>query len=526
MKKVKQLLSVLAALVLVVGLSFSNVFAVEPSANPDKGDGSITVSNAIEDKTYSIYRILDLESKSADGEAFSYVAAKAWENFFLQTDVNDVLVKIDDQRTQGAGKIYVTFTGTEEKQKENAAKLAALAKDYAVKERINPVASGKPTAKIVEGKTVYSITFENLKNGYYLVDTTTGTICGLTATENNKIALEKNTPPTVDKQVQEDSKVDEKDPNAGWDKKNDADLDQTVNYKTTIKAYPGAENYILHDTMNNLTFDTNSVVVKAGTKVLTLDTDYSVKTTGFAEDHNCTFEVIFTKDYLDSIDAETDIVVTYSATVDSNAAIVDPENVNSTKLTYGENSSHETEPSTTTTYVWKFDILKYNQKDEKLAGAKFVIQNKENKYLQFEEVTVDNQKVYRYTGTTDVEANATKLVSNSDDELFIIGLDADVYTVTETDAPAGYNKLAMPFTVTIKSTLDAEDSTKLTYTVTPTGNDNVSKGDGDTVKVLNTTGSQLPETGGMGTTYLYVIGGLLVAGSTVLMIARKRMSAE
>ena len=46
-----------------------------------------------------------------------------------------------------------------------------------------------------------------------------------------------------------------------------------------------------------------------------------------------------------------------------------------------------------------------------------------------------------------------------------------------------------------------------------------------TAKVENKSGSELPETGGMGTTIFYVLGSILVLGAAVLLITKKRMNA-
>ncbi|MDO4357256.1 MAG: LPXTG cell wall anchor domain-containing protein, partial [Clostridia bacterium] len=47
----------------------------------------------------------------------------------------------------------------------------------------------------------------------------------------------------------------------------------------------------------------------------------------------------------------------------------------------------------------------------------------------------------------------------------------------------------------------------------------------DEVKVLNQTGAELPSTGGMGTTLLYAVGGILVLVAVVLLVAKKRAGA-
>ena len=44
--------------------------------------------------------------------------------------------------------------------------------------------------------------------------------------------------------------------------------------------------------------------------------------------------------------------------------------------------------------------------------------------------------------------------------------------------------------------------------------------------VVNKTGTELPSTGGMGTTLFYVLGGILVAVAVVLLVTKKRMASN
>ena len=106
----------------------------------------------------------------------------------------------------------------------------------------------------------------------------------------------------------------------------------------------------------------------------------------------------------------------------------------------------------------------------------------------------------------------TAITTDATGKFTIKGLDADTYYLTETAAPAGYNKLADPVTIFI-----GEDGVVNATDDNPNG---VTE-----VKVLNQSGSELPSTGGMGTTVFYVVGGILVVGAIVLLVARKRMAA-
>ncbi len=53
-------------------------------------------------------------------------------------------------------------------------------------------------------------------------------------------------------------------------------------------------------------------------------------------------------------------------------------------------------------------------------------------------------------------------------------------------------------------------------------------GDGGTIstEIVNNTGFQMPETGGIGTTIFYIVGGILAAGAVILLITKRRMRVE
>ena len=104
------------------------------------------------------------------------------------------------------------------------------------------------------------------------------------------------------------------------------------------------------------------------------------------------------------------------------------------------------------------------------------------------------------------------LTTNTQGKIEIDGLDADTYYLREVEAPKGYNKLTEDEEVKIQP-MASEDGKSLTLTSL-------------TVKVNNQSGSELPSTGGMGTTIFYVVGSILLVGAAVLLITKKRMSVE
>lgn len=96
-------------------------------------------------------------------------------------------------------------------------------------------------------------------------------------------------------------------------------------------------------------------------------------------------------------------------------------------------------------------------------------------------------------------------------------MDADTtYYLEKTVAPTGYNKLTDRTAVNIEK----ENLIAAVETI-----ENVLTYKEGSVQVINQTGSVLPGTGGMGTTILYVIGGVLVLGAVVLLVTRKRMNS-
>ena len=119
------------------------------------------------------------------------------------------------------------------------------------------------------------------------------------------------------------------------------------------------------------------------------------------------------------------------------------------------------------------------------------------------------------------DTNTTNTIVVKDGQAVVEGLDSDSatkYYLEETKAPAGYNKLDGRFEITM-------DSGNLVAQISHDrqAGDNTWTSGG--VHVVNKTGSELPSTGGMGTTVLYVAGGVLVAGAAVAFAAKKRMGS-
>ncbi len=481
MKQVRKLASVLLALVMALALT-ATAFA-------EGETGSITINDAVKDQTYTIYQILDLESYNTSTNAYSYKATTAWNTFINSDAIKGTYVEVDAQG-------YVTW-----KDGADVAAFAKAAQKYAKDNSTTITNQGSVTA------TTTTVSFSGLNLGYYLVDTTLGTLCSLDTTNPNVVMQEKNEAPTNVKTVEEDS-------TGNYGEKNDADIGQTVNFKSTITAQAGAENYVFHDTMSaGLTYTGVTGITLNGTAVDA--SNYTVVTEGLTD--GCTFEVRFTQAFCDTLKANDQIVISYTATLNEKAVIAGAGNPNTSKLSYGDkgDESHTpsgtTPPSTTTTYTWDVDVFKYTMNGETetaLAGAKFTLSKNADGSNPIALVSEGNN-VYRVAKTGET-GTVTEITTDTTGKFTIKGLDADTYYLTETAAPAGYNKLAGPVTIVI-----GENGVVNGTTEAPQGVDEV--------KVLNQTGAQLPATGGIGTTLFYVVGGVLVVGAAVLLVTKKRM---
>ena len=485
MKHAKKFASLLLALVMAFALATTAFAAQEGTLT----GGSITINDAVPGQTYKAYQILYLESYDTTSNAYAYKANTAWETW-LRTQPS--FVSFDAQG-------YVTWV--------TGADVAAFAKLAQVE-----AAKMAADATVTAPADSTTVSFTELKLGYYLVDTTLGTLCSLNTTKPSVVMEEKNEVPVPEKTVKEDS-------NDNYGESNTAQIGDTVEFKTVIHAKKGAQNYKLHDQMEaGLTLNQNSITVKVGETALTKDTDYTVAFNVACKDKNgddatCDFEITFTQTYLDRITTNTDIVVTYTAVLNENAEIADATNDNETMLDYGDNSHSEWDVTTTKTFM--FDIIKTDSSKKVLNGAKFELYDAQTEGNKIALVKVSNG-VYRVATATEKIAEGFTSAVIEAGKATVKGLDANtIYWLEETEAPAGYNKLASRVRVEIE---EANLTTTMNGDTWATGNGGV--------QITNQAGTELPSTGGMGTTIFYVLGSILAVGAIVLLVTKKRMNAS
>ena len=481
MKHAKKFASLLLALVMVFAMSVT-AFAA--------GTNTITVKNAVSGQKYELYKILDL-SVNENKTAYSYTVNSTWADFFKSPDgKGSTYVDIDAQG-------YVTW--------KDSTDVAAFAKDA------ETFAKGQTALNTITASADGNIIFNNLEAGYYLVTSTLGTkaTVGTTPGDPNPEIKEKNEVPTNVKTVEEDSK-------GTYGSTNDADIGQTVNFKSTITAQPGAENYVFEDTMSaGLTYKNDAKVYTDEAMTTELAAaNYTVRNN---PGDGKTFTITFAQSYLDTIAAETKLYVKYSATLNEGAVVGLPGNENKSTLKYGDSTNTKSTPdSETITYTWDLDILKYGNGDKEkvLENAQFVLLNND----KTKAAAVANGKLTGWTTVPAAGENGTitwpadtVLTTNARGKIEIDGLDADTYYLREIKAPAGYNTLKQDAPVVITGATKAEDSDSLTYTT-------------KVAEINNQSGTELPSTGGMGTTIFYVLGSVLVIGAVVLLVTKKRMS--
>ncbi len=502
MKHTRQIFALLLALVLTLGLC-ATAFADE--AKP----GSITISNPAQGKTYEVFKLLDVavdESDLANNGIIYKLTGDAWADFI--TNVQD-----------GSGANYfnlyenngMTYVLANENLEGGIADFAAKAKTYAESNKLAPI-------KTATAGTEGTLKIDGLDLGYYLVRSDLGILCSLDTTAPNAEVHEKNEATVIVKNVEDTTK-----------KQNVAEIGTYVKFTIQITVNDKAPvNYKLVDEMTDgltfvndaehpLTVTVNENTLGAANYQVAVTTEPRGFTLTFNNNAEGNASILKTGDV---------VTVTYYAQINENAKIADEANVNKAKVEYGTNS--HTEYDTTETYVWKMNIVKYTMeqttgsgqaKEKRLANATFQLSRDEKGTNVIKLVKV-NDTTYRLALPTETDTAVDTIITGETGALVINGLADGTYYLTETKAPRGYNLLREPVKVTIGHK-DADG--KLTET-SFVGNQTETDTSG-LVKVENNAGTELPSTGGIGTTVFYVLGSAMALGAVILLVTKKRMAA-
>ena len=428
-------------------------------------------------------------------------------------------------------------------------------------------------------------TIGGLDSGYYLVKDQNGSLEGDadTATEyivqvlgNVTMEPKDSDIPTVEKKVsEEDYRLDD---GYGYTYNDVADWDigDSVPFKLIgsipdMSAYDTYE-YIFTDTLSNgltLQADTIKVYIARNPydqvnnyEPLVMGADYTLDVQNIGENGGGSFSIAFedlkTNRYLTGANKEEYhyVIVTYDATLNANAEIGLPGNPNSVDLQFSNNPNGDglgrTAEDTVIVFTYELDGTKVDgaNVDTKLEGAEFVLFNGGHTQV----ANIENGKLVGWVNLPDGYNNGNYeeipyevweafnettnviMTSTAEGVFGVSGLDDGTYYLMEIKAPTGYNLLDHDLEIVIAATTEngqtwngvpANALTALTIAV---DQGNAENGNAQTgavaLTVTNNQGTTLPETGGMGTTLFYVIGGLLVAGAGILLVVRLRMRAS
>lgn len=524
----KRVFAAAAAIATVFGLAATTV----ATANAAGGNATLTVSTKdakFAGKTVNAYKMFSA-TVSSDGGAVSHTLNDAWKPFFK----NSVgLTDVTDANVNDKANDYVS------KLKDSAlTAFAAKASNWAQNTANSITADATATvSKIAATDGKYTAAFNNLDYGYYVVAVPGATVADtnsqyatLVSVHSTSVTAEiKGNLPTVDKKVQVDG--------TGKDA-TDAKIGDTLTFTLTstipdMSAY-GTYTFNFKDTLSKgLTFGQVDSV-KVGDMTLTKDTDYTVTTPTASNNNTLTVAM---KDFKtkQQVNAGKKITVTYTATLNKDAVVGGAGNVNSATIQYSNNPSTsgtgESEPSKVRIFTYGFTVDKYTgdkyaDDATRLAGAEFTLAPKNGTAISFVQVTAGSateNAVYRVAKAD--ETGTTTIITPKSGKVEFQGLKNGEYTLTETKAPAGYNKLASAIGVKVNGQNNGTDTTNATVTITYNNDNNGSNYDqtasNGVIPVQNKSGAILPGTGGMGTIAFTVIGVLVIALGVAWTLKRK-----
>lgn len=527
----KKVFAAAAAIATVFGLAATTV----ATANAAGGNATLTVSTKdakFAGKTVNAYKMFSA-TVSGDGGAVSHTLTDGWKPFFMSSTL-DGLTGVTDANVNDKANEYVSkLTG---KEKDLSA-FAAKASNWA---QTNNNITADATATVsknaaTDGK--YTATFTNLDYGYYVVAVPGATVAdtnsqyaALVRVHSTSVDAEiKGALPTVDKKVQVNG--------TGKDA-TDAKIGDTLTFTltSTIPDMSAYDTYTFNfkDTLSKgLTFE-RVTSVKVGDTTLTKDTDYTVTTA--PADSGKTLLTVAMKDFKtkQQANAGKTITVTYTATLNKDAVVGGAGNVNSATIQYSNdpstNGAGESEPSKVRVFTYGFTVDKYTGKNyddtaTRLAGAEFTLAHKGGTAISFVKVadSATQNAVYRVAKADEAGATTT-ITTPANGKVDFRGLENGEYTLTETKAPAGYNKLASAIGVKVDGQNNGTDTTHATVVI-KYDNNNGSVYDqtasNGVIPVQNKPGVVLPGTGGMGTIAFTVIGVLVIALGVAWTLKRK-----
>lgn len=500
MKHARKLTSLLLALVMVFALA---VTVAADGTTGTTGTGSITISNAAKGETYTIYKLFDA-TVSEDGKSIAYTGE-------IPTSLSAYFAKDANG--------YISATPAAKNGENMSDELKDALKAW----------TADATATATAESDGSALNFNGLAYGYYVVTTTQGDqVISVDSTMPNVSIVDKNssTPEGLRKTASS----------------NDVSIGDTVTYTVRFETsnYFGAGkeakkivSYTIEDTLPEFL---TSVTVTS----IIVDNDGDSTTT--KDQADVTAQFADKKIVIDWYDEDNNkflhdngatVTITYTAKVTDKAAIAGNGNTNKVTVAWTTEGSDEPDPNNKvdteeTIFTYAIALKKVNNKGKALPDAVF-------EFPFYVKSTADaTDGAYIYAGTTAGEGLTNQITTPDSGVIVVKGVKSGDYEITEVKAPAGYNKLTAP--VTVGAVKTGETSTHTTVYLDKDGNKvNESakvfevKVDIDTIAatavvVVNKAGTELPSTGGMGTTVFYVLGAVLVVGAGVLLVTKKRMS--
>lgn len=586
MKLFKKIMALVIAMVMVLSMSmavFADGDAPTTYTISISKDGTDKAAH-----TYGAFQIFkgDLDEKTT-GEGDSATTTKTLSNIQWGDNVNSATAITELKKISAFSGLADNASAADVAKAitdANAAYDSEVAQ--AIADAFNTAITGtaKGTASIAATATSGEIT--GLVAGYYLVkDTAAVTGEGaqtryILEVVSNVDVTEKANVPSVIKKVKE--KNDTTGNETGWQDAADYDIGDSIPYKLEgtlpgkFAEYDTYKVYTMTDTLSN-----GLTAPKATDVKVTLNTETGTDLVAANIFEASVSGQVITVKLKDGVDLRTadyngeteggkfvatdKIIVTYNAVLNANAKIGSEGNPNTVKLEFTNNPNGEQDGEKGTTPEDKVIVFTYEIKALKVEPDGAAIDQSEYEALE-EAARADYVKVGdKWQKTKALEGAGFTLYKKVPagtegavdgylkigDEITGVttfefkGTDAGEYKLVETTVPAGYNK-ANDVEIKVEATYDTDSAdpklTSLTVTPATAGfvveSTTTTTGDGDDAvstttysgnivgKILNQKGSTLPSTGGIGTTIFYVLGAILVLGAGIVLVTRRRMSAN
>ncbi len=495
MSKVKRILSVIMAMVMVLAMSVPT-FAAEKSA-------TITVTGLDKDATVTYKQIIEPDVTTVTGWKFTDAA-----------DVNAFSTTLDEQAI--IWKLLKMNSGSTKMTNEPDGVVAYTAQEFATAigkiTTSTPVTdeNGQPKKAGATGEISWSVS----KAGIYVVNAASdyktgdkvkytyssmagyisfGTYDSTTGVPENLVSTgitAKSSSIDITKENNESDKV--------------VEVGKVVEYTVRTKIpYRNDANPItkfeITDTITGAEYVTND----AGKLVLKVTVGTGAETEELVDVNNNSFTLDLTSYLANNDHANQSVVIKYSAKVTGTV-------VNNTVQWYDGNN--KSEPATDTLYTGTVTLTKTGENSAKLENAEFVLIRKDAKTTKYAVANkTENKAEYTVTSWVEKQKDATIMKTDANGNIVVKGLDDSknemTYEFQETKAPEGYSINA--------TNADVKWDTK--------GNGTKAETRTGAASMTDTKLNTLPSTGGIGTT-IFTIGGcaiMIVAAGLFFATRRK-----